>query len=111
MNLNIQDLVSGIFGLIRKLIPDADKRKEIELALITLMHNLRSKWMINLLTIWITALYTCYLFGFPKAFVFNEILHTFLFICWLFHFGISPESAIKLLKNMKDFLKKKRGVK
>ena len=108
MNLNIQDLVSGIFGLLKKLVPDYDKRKEIELALITLMHNLRSKLMINLLTIWITALYTAYLFEFPKVFEFNEILYTFLFICWLFHFGVSPENGLKTLNKVMDFLKKKR---
>jgi len=102
MKLKIQDLLGGVMGLLRKLIPDADKRKEVELAIITLMHNLRSKWMINILTLAWVGLYFAHKFGFVT---YTEFDYTILLIMIAFHYGISPENAIKVYEKVRKWFK------
>ncbi len=101
----LQELINDILGLAKKLIPDADKRKELELAILTLMHNLRSKWMINILTLAWVGLYFAYKFNLVT---YTEFDFAVLVTMISFHFGISPESIAKLFKNFKDFVNKKR---
>ena len=102
MKINIQKLFDDILGLADKIIPDATKKHEFKLKMFEIMAQFKSKAMINVITIWILAMYSAFRLGILKTF--DVIDFTILFAAIGFQFGID---MVKLAGDFKDFLKKK----
>lgn len=106
MNLKLLKLGESALDVLKRLVPDINKRKELEVAIITLMHNLRSKWIINVLTLWIISLYTSYKFELVKSF--ETLDFTILVVFLSFHIGISPEAFLNVYNKISKWYKKKK---
>ena len=108
MNLNLQNIIDNIIGLIDKVIPDGTEKLKIKLEIAKLAGQLKSPTIISVLTIMVYLV-----FQFKAIFVPDYLLSewfyidlTLLILVFAFQFGVPFKDLLKVIK---DFLKKKKG--